>query len=159
MTAPVQVVVVGLAHPTFSGEVLDELGRLQEAGIVRLVDLVLVTHAADGTLTTEELPAAPAGLGELASAFLAGSGDETSADASRREATQVGDPEPSTSWSLADVIPPGTTAAVAFLEHLWAAPLRAAIERGGGIPLEETWLAAADLELLDRLRRDVAARA
>ena len=159
MTAPVQVVVVGLHHPTFSGEVLDELARLQEAGIVRLVDLLVVTHATDGTLTTVELPAAPAGLGDVASAFLAGTDEETAADAERRDATDVVDAGQSGAWSLADVVPPGKTAAVAFLEHLWAAPLRSAIERGGGIPLEESWLAAADLELLDKLRREVAAKA
>jgi hypothetical protein len=155
MTAPVQVVVIGLHKPTFSGEVLDELGRLQQAGIVRLIDLLLVTHAADGTLTTVELPAAPPGLGELASAFLAFPGDEATADPEPSDGTgarEVGQPD---SWSLADVVPPGTTAAVAFLEHLWAAPLRAALERGGGIPLEESWLASADLAVLDRLRRDV----
>jgi len=33
--------------------------------------------------------------------------------------------------------------------------LREALERGGGIPLEESWLASADLAVLDRLRRDV----
>ena len=49
MSAPVQVVVIGLHEPTFSGEVLTEIGRLQEAGIVRLVDVLLVTHAADGS--------------------------------------------------------------------------------------------------------------
>ena len=43
MSAPVQVVVIGLHEPTFSGEVLTEIGRLQEAGIVRLVDVLLVT--------------------------------------------------------------------------------------------------------------------
>jgi hypothetical protein len=117
-----------------------------------------VTRAADGTLTTVQLPAAPAGLGELASAFLAGPADETPVDAVHPEVPEADEGQPS-SWSLTDVVPPGTTAAVAFLEHLWAAPLRAAIARGGGIPLEETWLAAADLELLDRLRRDVAAGA
>jgi hypothetical protein len=37
---------------------------------------------------------------------------------------------------------------VALIEHLWAAPLREAIQRTGGVPLDEIWLAEADLERL-----------
>ena len=55
------------------------------------------------------------------------------------------------SWSLADVVPVGTTAAVALIEHLWAAPLLGAIRRAGGSPLEEAWLAADDLAALEDL--------
>ena len=51
-------------------------------------------------------------------------------------------------WSLADAVPPGTSAAVALLEHVWASPLRDAIRRANGVPLDETWLAAEDLERL-----------
>jgi hypothetical protein len=149
----VQVVVVGLHEPPFSGEVLRELARLQQVGIVRLIDVVLVHRAADGSFSTVELPAdAPAGLGEVASAFLAWPGDGVPAGA----ASSGAGPAPAETWSLADVVPPGSTAAVAFLEHLWAAPLRTALERGGGTPLEESWLSAADLEVLDRVRQVTA---
>ncbi len=51
-------------------------------------------------------------------------------------------------WSLADSVPAGTTAAVALIEHLWAAPLREAIKRTGGVPLDEIWLAEDDLQRL-----------
>ena len=47
---PVQVLVVGFDRPSFSGEVLAELTRLREAGIVRLVDILLVARAEDGTM-------------------------------------------------------------------------------------------------------------
>ena len=49
-------------------------------------------------------------------------------------------------WSIADVIPTGTTAAVALLEHRWAIPLRDAIRRAGGIPLADTWVHPEDLD-------------
>jgi hypothetical protein len=45
----------------------------------------------------------------------------------------------------------GSTAAVALIEHIWAAPLSGAIQRAGGSPLEETWLAPQDIELLETL--------
>lgn len=148
MTAPVQVLVVGFDAPSFSGEVLDELQRLREQGIVRLVDLLVVSRAPDGTLET--LPVPPelgAGAGALATALLARADDEPG--------DQPGAPDRPV-WSLADVVPPGSVAAVALIEHLWAAPLRAAIQRAGGSPLDETWLAPDDLARLAEL---TAARA
>ena len=54
-------------------------------------------------------------------------------------------------WSLADAIPVGGTAAVALIEHVWADPLSAAIQRAGGSLLEETWLPRPEVELLDTL--------
>ena len=41
---PVQVLVVGFAELRFSGEVLAELSRLEESGVVRLIDMVLVAR-------------------------------------------------------------------------------------------------------------------
>ena len=120
MTGPIQVLVVGFDRLTFSGEVMAELDRLREAGTARLLDVLLVERAEDGTLETLPAPeGAPADMG--------------------------------TTWSLADAIPPGTTAAVALIEHLWATPLREAIARAGGRALEETWLHREDIERLDQI--------
>jgi len=143
---PVQVLVVGFDQPVFSGEVLAELARLREAGIVRLVDLLLVSHTGGGAIETLDAPAGlGADFGELATALLGrpeAAGEDTEAD--------VGSPD-LPRWSLAEAIPPGSAAAVALIEHLWAEPLIAAIRRSGGRPLDETWLAPGDLETLDVL--------
>jgi hypothetical protein len=64
---------------------------------------------------------------------------------------QVTENEAASAWSLADSIPIGGTAAVALIEHTWADPLSAAIQRAGGTLLEETWLAREDRELLEAL--------
>ena len=48
-------------------------------------------------------------------------------------------------WYVADAIPPGTSAAVAILEHRWAIPLRDAIEAAGGQALADAWLHPSDL--------------
>ncbi len=143
---PVQVLVVGFDHPTFSGEVLAEFERLGGAGVVRLVDVLLVSRAEDGTFDSVPMPEGfPPDLGSVAAALLsAGEGREPDAD-------QGGDPgDDSALWSLA-AIPPGSRGAVALIEHLWAAPLTAAIERAGGRPLEETWLGADDRRALEAL--------
>ena len=55
MTGPVQVLVVGFDQPTFSGEVLAEFARLRDAGIVRLVDVLVVSRNEDGALETVEI--------------------------------------------------------------------------------------------------------
>jgi hypothetical protein len=47
-------------------------------------------------------------------------------------------------WSLADVVRPGSVAAVALIEHLWAGPLVDAIASAGGRPLGDLWLSPED---------------
>jgi uncharacterized membrane protein len=147
---PVQVLVVGFDQPTFSGEVLAEFTRLREAGLVRLIDVLLVSRSDDGTLETLEAPeTAAADLGGLAVEVL-GQPD----DASQAETSEI---DTAGMWSLGDAIPVGGTAAVALIEHVWAAPLSAAIQRAGGTLLEETWLAREDRELLETLTASVRA--
>ena len=135
---PVQVLVLGLDEPSFDGTVLSELSRLGEAGVVRLVDLLVVRHAGDGSLETVE--GHLDGYGEVAAALLGGSdaGGEVGA----------GD-----SWSLADLVPEHGLAVVALIEHLWAAPLSAALRNVGATLLEETWLSEEDRALLASLER------
>ena len=88
----------------------------------------------------------PHGNGALVATLL-GHTDETSDDRSDAGIDDL-DALDGPVWSLADSVPAGTTAAVALIEHLWAAPLRAAIQRTGGVPLDEIWLAEADLQRL-----------
>jgi hypothetical protein len=138
---PVQVLVVGFDHPRFSGEVLAEFERLRGAGVVRLVDVLLVSRAEDGSLDSVPMPDGwPPGLGAVAAALL---GEGTDADES-------GDPVDESVWSLA-AVPPGSMGAVALIEHLWAAPLTAAIERAGARAVEETWLGPDDRRALEAL--------
>ncbi len=51
---PVQLMVVGFHEGNFSGEILEELRRLREHDIVRLVDLLFVTKDAEGKVTAIE---------------------------------------------------------------------------------------------------------
>jgi hypothetical protein len=147
---PVQVLVVGFDQPRFSGEVLAEFTRLREAGIVRLVDILVVTRTGDSTFEIVEAPEGlPADLGGLAAEVL-GQPADTGLEATKI-AEQPAGTEGAATWSLADAIPVGGTAAVALIEHTWAAPLSAAIQRAGGTLLDETWLAPEDRELLETL--------
>jgi uncharacterized membrane protein len=148
VTGPVQVLVVGFDRPAFSGEVMAEFTRLREAGVVRLVDLLLVRRTEDGAIDTLDVAdGEAAGLGRLAATLL---GDSGSDDAGVQGPEPDADPDDVPLWSLADAVPPGSTAAVALIEHVWAEPLMAAIRRAGGTPLDETWLASPDLAALER---------
>ena len=145
MTGPVQVLGVGFDRPTFSGEVLAEFTRLRDAGIVRLVDLLVVSRTEAGAFETLALPeGVEADFGDLAVSVL-GQPEESA------EAEAEADVDSAATWSLADAISVGSTAAVALIEHTWAAPLSAAIQRASGTLLDETWLAREDRELLEAL--------
>jgi hypothetical protein len=143
------VLVVGLDEPSFSGDVLAELTRLREAGIVRLIDVLLVTRTEEGLDTLPLPPHADPGLGRVAAALLTASADDDGDGVNG--VGDVGRDGEGAQWSLDDVVPEGGSAAVALIEHTWAEPLVAAIRRAGGQPLDETWLAADDVARLERI--------
>ena len=136
-TGPVQVLVLGFDEPRFDGSALTELARLGEAGVVRLVDLLVVRRLDDGSLETAD--GYLDGHGEVAAALLGGA-----------EATG-GDAGAESTWSLADVVPEQGLAVVALVEHLWAGPLTASLQARGATLLEETWLSEADRAMLTSL--------
>src|SRR5581483_10893581 len=132
---PVQILVVGFEGNRFEGEVLDELGRLAERDVVRLLDLVLLSKDPAGNVGIVEesrasgVAASPPGT--LLKALL----DESSSNG-----TDADD-----SWNVVDSIPNCCTAAVALLEHRWAIPLRDAMVRMGGVGFADAWVHADDL--------------
>src|SRR5262249_41332985 len=131
------------------GRILSELIRLRDAGIVRLLDVLVVAHEDDDSLQTLDPPPELPATGTLAMAVL---GQPVDSDTHQDEPSYDDPGVPS--WSLAPAIPRGTTAAVALIEHTWAIPLRVAIERSGGAPLDETWLAREDVVRLETLLAD-----
>ena len=153
---PIQILVVGFGEMEFDGTILDELQRLKDRDIVRLVDLVVVAKDADGEVvsveTTDLTPEQSVEFGALAGALigLGADGEEGMEEGmvAGAEAAVDSDGEflgDEVMWSIADTIPTGTTAAVALLEHRWAIPFRDAIRDKGGILLADSWLHPADL--------------
>jgi uncharacterized membrane protein len=150
---PVQVLVVGFDETAkFTGAALDELRRLREREIVRVIDLLVVHKNDDGTFARIELTddEERAKLGALAGALigLGAAGEEGAevgavAGAVATEGRSAFDDEEV--WYIADAIPAGMTAAIALLEHSWAIPLRDAIAAAGGVALADEWLHPQDL--------------
>ncbi len=151
---PMQVLVIGFEEGQFRGEALEELRRLREDDVARLVDLIFVTKDEDGEVaaleTSDLAPEEATELGAIAGALIGlGADGEEGAEAGAAlgaEAAADGvHPLEGEIWYIADAIPPGTSAAVAILEHRWAIPLRDAILRAGGVPLASEWLHPEDL--------------
>ncbi len=151
---PVQLLVVGFEDGKFEGEIIAELRRLREHDIIRLVDLLFVAKDEAGEvveLEQSDLSSEEAvQFGALAGALLglgadgeegAEVGAELGAEAAA-DGSLLGGQD---SWFLADAIPPGTSVAIALIEHRWAIPLRDAIQSAGGDALVDTWVHPEDL--------------
>src|SRR3954467_1215344 len=114
---PVDYVVVefpaGAAN--FTGEMATELLRLVDSGLIRVVDVLILTKDADGTVEAAELADVGA-LGEL-----------QAVEAELAELLAADDV-----IHLAAAMDPGTVAGVLIWENLWAAPFASAARRAGG---------------------------
>ena len=151
---PVQLLVVSFEKPDFSGEILAELRRLRDSDVIRLVDALVVQKNMDGSLdalqwsdlSVEEAEGFGATVGALLGLGLAGeegleagalAGAEAGADGHIIDEAEV--------WDVAETIEPGSAAAIALIEHVWALPLRDAIVRAGGVPVSDSWVHPLDL--------------
>lgn len=151
---PVQILVIGFEDGRFSGAILEELRRLREHDVVRLVDLLFVTKNADGEIAAlersdltegefQDLGALAGALVGLGAAGAAGLELGAAAGAEAAGAGTVFDQEEV--WEVADAIPAGSSAALALLEHRWAIPLRDAIADAGGVTVADEWVHPMDL--------------
>jgi uncharacterized membrane protein len=148
------MLVLEFDRTQFSGEVLPELERLKEAGIIRLLDLLFVRKPVGGDLEVvqqSDLSGEEAvEFGALVGALIGlGTGDEElSYRAALAGAEELEDGHffgDSEVWYLADAIPEGSSAAVALIEHVWAIPLRDKLAAAGAMTLLDEWIHPKDL--------------
>lgn len=151
---PVQLLVVSFPEPAFSGEIVAELTRLRENDHIRLIDALAVQRGANGDLVAlrwSDLSIAEAmDLGATVGALIGlGLGSEDDMVALAAAGAQAGSDghliDDAELWNIADSIPEGSAAALALIEHVWAAPLRDAIVRAGGVPVSDSWIHPMDL--------------
>ncbi len=149
---PVQILVVGFEDPRFQGEILQELQRLKEHDVVRLLDLLVVLKDDQGNVSSMEATDLPQPLareyGAIAKALIGFGGEPAPAAGSIADAQD--------SWDVVDAIPDGSAAAIALLEHRWVVPLRHAIERAGGVALADAWVHRDDLAAVGLAEPDAA---
>lgn len=114
---PIDFVVVEFpeGHQHFTGEMVEELLRLVEAGTIRVIDVLILAKDDDGSIEAMEL-ADVEDLGPL-----------VELEAELAELLAEDDVE-----QLAAAMEPGSVAGVLVYENLWAAPFASAARRAGG---------------------------
>jgi uncharacterized membrane protein len=151
---PVQMLVVGFDDPQFKGEIIEELKRLRDADIIRVIDMLVIKKDDEGNVETlhqsDLTPDEAMEVGAIAGALVGlGAAGEEGAEAGARAGAAAGEDghllEDTQVWYAADAIPNGTAAGIALIEHRWAIPLRDAIVRAHGIPLIDEWIHVTDL--------------
>ena len=142
MTAPVQLLTIGVEEPEVSDAVVAEFARLQDGGMVRVLDVLFVHHSADGDVNSIERTdsARHEFDGSLLTALLT----------DQSEGPPASD---DMAWSIHDVLPRGQIAALVLVEHIWAEPLVSSMMASGGRMFDEFWLSSEDRQVLDALMR------
>jgi uncharacterized membrane protein len=151
---PVQLLVVAFDEPHFTGAIVEELNRLRDHDLVRLLDVLVVQKDLDGDVTAVQLSDLSIGeaeelgakIGALIGIGFDGEDGMEAGAVAGAEAGADGHLIPdSEMYDVADLIPPGSAAALALIEHVWASPLRDAIVAAGGTPVSDSWVHPLDL--------------
>lgn len=149
---PVQLIMLGFEDPQFSGEIRAELDRLREADTVRLLDVVLIQKDSEGNVVLIEDSDLPEGADGASVAALIGlveaEAEAVVGDVIAAEAAAEGGGD---SWTVDDLLPANTVAAIALIEHRWATGLRDAVRRANGTLLNDAWIQREDLEAIGSL--------
>ncbi len=114
---PVDYLVVEFpaGQQNFTGKAAEELLRLHDAGVIRVMDLVIVGKGDDGTIMAQEL------------ADLKQMGEFERLETELAETLAEEDV-----LTLGAVMSPGSLGAVLVYENLWAASLGSALRHAGG---------------------------
>ena len=148
---PVQLLVLEFQQPDFSGEIREELDRLRDNDLTRVIDALAVRKDADGNvevlhesqLSADQQQAFGALVGGLIGLGAAGQegfevGAERGAEAVAERGGVLDEDE---AWDVLAEIPPDTAGLLILLEHRWAIPLREAITAAGGKEAITEWVA------------------
>lgn len=115
---PVELYLVGFEGDRPSAATIAALGELLEGGLVRLLDLVIVSKSEGGDVEIIEIEdrAEEYGLGDIELAEIGITGDEDIAE-------------------LVELVDPGTSAAIVALELVYARRLAQKLAESGGVVL------------------------
>jgi hypothetical protein len=113
-----EYVVIGCKDDHFTNEILPELNTIQASDLIRVVDLLFVSKAAEGTVTTREV----SDLSEEEQHPFEGMTEGLGGLFTTQDVE-----------NLATAMPPGTQAVVVLLEHTWTLGLKDAVRRAEGV--------------------------
>lgn len=142
---PIQIIAIGLDNDKQRGEVARELRAASDNGVVRVIDLLAIRKEQDGSiislgasdLSPDQRMEYGAIIGGLLGFGAAGEegaemGAVAGAEAFSEHTFGLSDDD---IHAFAEDIPPGKTVVMMLVEHLWAVPLKEAIQRAGGVVL------------------------
>jgi hypothetical protein len=114
---PVDYVVVEFppGQQNFSGEAAEQLLRLHDSGIIRVMDLVVIGKGEDGTVMAQE-------LGDL----------DDMGEFARLETELAETLAEEDVLTFGETMQPGSLGAVLVFENLWAAGFASAVRHAGG---------------------------
>jgi hypothetical protein len=152
-TGPVQLVAIGFPpDAVFKGEIVRALADVRGRGVIRLIDALMVRKDEDGKivstmrdsdLTLQEREYLGAVVGGLLG-LSAGGDEESEALGATMAAQNVADNAfgfgVSDLQNIKDQIPAGRTVVLLLIEHTWAAELKGAVRRAGGVPIVQGFL-------------------
>jgi hypothetical protein len=115
---PLEYVVIGLRDHHFTSEILPKLNAIQENELIRVIDLLFVNKAVDGTVTIQE-------INEL--------NEEEQQPYRDLLGNLMGLLTTQDVEYLASEVPPGMLAVVVLLEHTWTINLAQAVRSAGGV--------------------------
>lgn len=151
---PVQMFSVVFDGNHFKGEILPQLDRLKDTGLVRIIDMAIVRKDEAGSvmvgtgsdLDWEEATGFGAYVGSLLGFGVGGiEGAKRGAIAGAAELADGHVLDEDDIWRLTTMAPNGSTLAVILIEHRWALPVLEAIGRAKGFPLANEWLSVNEL--------------
>ena len=135
---PLEYTVIGFRKGTFDGSIARELGKVVDQNIIRIVDIVLIDRDTQGDTAIIEIDAKEDPAFESFTPILA----------NRMGLFTAEDIE-----TIAETLPPETSALAILFEHRWAEDVKDAIANAGGflvaravIPPEVLEEVSAELE-------------
>ena len=131
---PLEYTVIGFNGNRFNGEIAKEIGKVVDAGVIALVDVVFITKDIDGEAAVIEIDAKE---------------DPRFADFAGLMDGLMGLLTPDDIEKLAADLPANTSALVILFEHRWAVGIKKAIIGADGFLISRTTIAPEILELLN----------
>jgi uncharacterized membrane protein len=117
---PVEYIIIGFPGNQFKGEIVPELVNLVEAGLIRILDLVVISRNEAGDVLVVEVDED----GDLSIMFAALEGEVGGV---------IGNED---IQHAAESIEPGSSAALLVWEDTWATPFVQAVRNAGGVLIE-----------------------
>jgi hypothetical protein len=116
---PVEYLILGFPGNKFTGQIVPELGKLIDSGLIRIIDLTFISKDAAGRVAIVDYDA----VEELAA--FAGLDAEIGGILTEEDITYA-----------AEGLEPNSSAALLVWEDTWAGPFAAAVRNANGVILE-----------------------